>query len=128
LIAVHTSALIAILLGEAQGGDYRKALVRDTEPLMSAVTVVEARMVARKHGVLDELEELLARLPIAVVAVDEAAALRVANVQIKWGKGNHQAQLNICDCFSYDVARQFGCPLLFIGNDFGQTDIASALA
>ena len=128
MIAVDTSALIAILLKEAKGGDCGKALARDTEPLMSAVTLVEVRMVARKREVLDELEDLLARLPIAVVAVDEAAALRVAAIQIKWGKGNHRAELNICDCFSYDVARQFDCPLLYIGNDFSQTDIAGALA
>ncbi len=128
MIAVDTSALIAILLEEPPGADCRKALVRDTEPLMSAVTLVEVRMVARKREVLDELEDLLARLPIGVVAVDEAAALRVAAIQIRWGKGNHHAQLNICDCFSYDVARRFDCPLLFIGNDFSQTDITSALA
>jgi len=128
LIAVDTSALIAILLKEMPAAACRKALVQDTEPLISAVTLVEVRMVARKREVLDDLEELLARIPIAVIAVDEAAASRVAAAQIKWGKGNHAAQLNICDCFSYDVARQFGCPLLFIGNDFSRTDIASALA
>jgi ribonuclease VapC len=128
LIAVDTSGLIAILLGEPLGSDCRQALALDTEPLMSAVTLVETRMVARKREVLAELEDLLARLPIAVIAADEATALRVSAVQIKWGKGNHPARLNIIDCFSYDVARQFGCPLLYIGNDFAQTDIASALA
>lgn len=128
MIGVDTSALIAILLGEEKGAACREALARDTEPLVSAVTLVELRMVARRREVLDDLDRLLTNVPVAVIAVDEAAALRVTAIQVRWGKGNHPAQLNICDCFSYDVARQFGCPLLYIGNDFSQTDIASALA
>ena len=127
MIAVDTSALIAILIEEEAGSVCLDALARDTEPIMSAVSLVECRMVARKHGVLEDLSDLLARIPIEMIGADRDTADRVAAIQIKWGKGNHRAHLNILDCFSYDVAKQFGCPLLFIGNDFSQTDIPTAL-
>ena len=45
----------------------------------------------------------------------------------RFGKGRHPAGLNLGDCFSYALARAAGAPLLFKGNDFAQTDIASAL-
>jgi ribonuclease VapC len=128
VIAIDTSALIAILIGEKAGGLCLDALARDTEPIMSAVSLVECRIVARKHGVLEDLSDLLARIPIEIIGADRDTADRVAAIQIQWGKGNHRAQLNILDCFSYDIAKQFRCPLLYIGNDFSQTDISSALA
>jgi ribonuclease VapC len=36
--------------------------------------------------------------------------------------------LNFGDVFSYALAKVRGLPLLYKGNDFAQTDIASALA
>jgi ribonuclease VapC len=38
----------------------------------------------------------------------------------------HPAKLNWGDCFSYALARQRACPLLFVGNDFSRTDIVAA--
>ena len=38
------------------------------------------------------------------------------------------AALNFGDCFAYDVANEYSCPLLFVGNGFARTDLASALA
>lgn len=44
----------------------------------------------------------------------------------RYGKGRgHPARLNMGDCFAYAMARQRGVPLLFKGDDFGQTDIAA---
>lgn len=44
------------------------------------------------------------------------------------GKGSgHAAQLNFGDCFAYALARATGRKLLFKGQDFALTDIASAL-
>jgi ribonuclease VapC len=43
-----------------------------------------------------------------------------------FGKGRHPAGLNFGDCFAYALARHFGEPLLFKGEDFKKTDIVSA--
>lgn len=85
-------------------------------------------MVSRGRHVEAELIELLSDLPFEVVPVDNETPWRINEIHRRWGKGHHPAHLNICDCFSYDVAKQFGCPLLYVGNDFSQTDIPSALA
>jgi ribonuclease VapC len=44
-----------------------------------------------------------------------------------FGKGGHPAGLNFGDCFSYALAKERREPLLFVGNDFTQTDIEPAL-
>jgi ribonuclease VapC len=43
------------------------------------------------------------------------------------GKGNHPAALNICDCFATALAKDKGCPLLFVGDDFAKTDVVGVL-
>ena len=43
-----------------------------------------------------------------------------------FGKGRHKARLNFGDCFAYALAKTTGETLLFKGEDFKKTDIASA--
>lgn len=42
----------------------------------------------------------------------------------RFGKGRHPVRLNFGDCFSYALAMALGEPLLFVGDDFGKTDVA----
>jgi len=44
----------------------------------------------------------------------------------RYGKGGHPAGLNLGDCLTYATAKLSGGPLLFIGNDFTQTDLEIA--
>jgi ribonuclease VapC len=104
------------------------ALQRDRQLILSAATLAEALIVADRRNIGDVMRRLIARLAPTIVPSDEYTAVRVANIYDRWGKGQHPARLNIVDCFSYDVARQHDCPLLFVGNDFAQTDIPTALA
>jgi ribonuclease VapC len=39
----------------------------------------------------------------------------------------HLAGLNFGDCFSYEVAKEHFCPLLYVGEHFAKTDLESAL-
>jgi len=43
------------------------------------------------------------------------------------GKGMHSAALNSGDCFAYEVAREHGCSLHCVGEDFARTDVVAAL-
>ena len=43
----------------------------------------------------------------------------------RFGKGRHPAALNFGDCLTYAVARLSGLPLLYTGNDFARTDLAT---
>ena len=73
------------------------------------------------------MTRLLDVLPLRVEPVTEAFARRAAAAYALWGRGVHPAALNFGDCFSYAVAKQYDCPLLYVGNDFARTDIASGL-
>jgi ribonuclease VapC len=42
-------------------------------------------------------------------------------------RGAHPAALNFGDGIAYEVAREQGCRLLFVGHDFTETDLDSAI-
>jgi ribonuclease VapC len=127
MIAVDTSALMAIVLGEA-AADACMAML-ETEPvvLISAGTVAEALIVAARRKVAEEMAKLIDGLGFDVVTVTPASARRIAAAYENWGKGIHPAGLNFGDCFAYEVARAHDCRLLFVGNDFSKTDVESVL-
>ena len=127
MIAVDTSALMAILLDETEARACAAALEAEDEILISAGTAAEALIVAARRDLGDEMERLIDGLGLEIVSVTPASARRVAQAYGRWGKGVHPARLNFGDCFAYEVAKEHGCRLLFVGDDFSQTDIASVL-
>jgi ribonuclease VapC len=127
VIAVDTSALMAVVLGEPQALACVEAFADAPEIVITAATVTEALIVATRRGVGEAMSALFDRLPMTVAVVDEDAARRAADAHGQWGKGRHAARLNYGDCFAYEVAQRCGCPLLFVGDDFSRTDIQSAL-
>jgi ribonuclease VapC len=127
LIAVDTSALMAIILGEAEADACVKALEAETDVLISAGTVAEAIIVAARRNVAEEMENLIDGLGFDVVTVTAASARGVAQAHQRWGKGIHPAGLNFGDCFAYEVAKAHSCPLLFVGDDFMKTDLERVL-
>ena len=127
MIAVDTSALMAILLEEPHAPDCVKALASGHPILISAATVAESLIVAEGRGARTQLEALIDGLGLQVVPLDPAAARRVSDVYARWGRGFHAAALNFGDCFAYELANSSQCPLLYVGDDFAGTDIASVL-
>lgn len=124
---VDTSAILAVLFDEPERAALEPRLM--TEPcVMSAATRVELGMVveAKKGpGGTQLLEELLTRIGIAVAPVDDPQVHEALVGWRRFGKGRHQAGLNYGDTFSYALARTLGQPLLFVGNDFSQTDLST---
>lgn len=128
MIAIDTSALMAIVLGEAGSDACVKALETEPKVLISAGTLAEALIVAARRNVGEEMARLIDGLGFEVVTVSPASARRIAQAHERWGKGAHPAGLNFGDCFAYEAARENACALLFVGNDFSQTDIESVLS
>jgi ribonuclease VapC len=87
----------------------------------------EAFIVATGQNRVSEISNLIARLKMTVVPVTEATARQVGAAYARWGKGMNPAGLNFGDCFAYALAKERGCPLLYVGADFTKTDIKSAL-
>jgi ribonuclease VapC len=73
-----------------------------------------------------ELDLLLYRAAIEVVAVDQDQVEIARLARRQFGKGRHPAGLNYGDCFAYALAKARRLPLLFQGDDFSQTDIPGA--
>lgn len=125
-MVVDTSALIAYLHREPLADRIEAALLGARRILISTATLVEASIVADRlyeNGGGHSLDQVLGRLQVEVVPVtlEQAELARIAYRQ--FGKGRHPARLNYGDCFSYALAQAAGEPLLFIGDDFGRTDI-----
>jgi ribonuclease VapC len=127
MIAVDTSALMAILLSEPEADACAAILEAEPQVLISAGTLAEAMIVARRRNVGEEMSAQIENLAFEIVSVTPAAAHRIAAAYERWGKGVHPAGLNFGDCFAYEVAKEHACRLLYVGDDFGRTDIESAL-
>lgn len=127
MIAVDTSAIMAIVFDEPQSEACMTAIEEADGLLISAGTVAEALIVASRRNVGEEVSTLISGLGFEIVSVTAASARRVADAYSRWGKGVHPAALNYGDCFSYEVAKEHDCPLLYVGEDFVQTDVRSAL-
>ena len=127
MIAVDTSALMAIMLNEPEADACAAVLEAEEHLLISAGTVAEALIVGARRNVGEEVAQLIDGLGFEIVSLTPASARRVAQAYEQWGKGIHPAALNFGDCFAYEVAKEHGCRLLYVGEDFKQTDLESAV-
>jgi ribonuclease VapC len=127
MIAVDTSALMAILLNEPEADACIAALATADKVLISAGTVTEALIVSARRNVGESMARLIDEYDFEVVPVTSASARRIARAYERWGKGIDPAALDFGDCFAYELASEHGCSLLFVGNDFTGTDIAGVL-
>jgi len=130
-IVVDTSALAAIVFGEPDAAMFVTALAAHAGDVsISAATLVEARIVVegrQGRDALDDLERALMKAAVKVEPVDEGQAALASTAWQRFGKGRHAADLNFGDCFSYALSKSLGAPLLFKGQGFSQTDVASVL-
>lgn len=127
MIALDSSALIEVVAEQPMADACADVLLR-SDLIISAATLAEALIVSRRKKVARQLDQLIDLLRLDVEDVDAAFAQRAAFAYARWGKGFHPADLNYGDSFSYALAEMYDCPLLYVGNDFAQTDIRSALA
>jgi ribonuclease VapC len=127
MIAVDTSALMAIVLDESRANECIAVLEREDEVLISAGTIAEALIVSGRRSVRAEMISIIDGLGFTMVSLTPAAAREIAHAYERWGKGYHPASLNFGDCFAYQLAKEYACPLLYVGSDFAKTDVRSAL-
>jgi len=130
-LIIDSSALLAILYQEPDAALFERAIATAPSSRMSAANALEASMVVEGRGGVaagDELDAFMEAADIRLAPVTEEHFVAARRAWRRFGKGNHPAALNFGDCFAYALAEATGEPLLFKGDDFAQTDIASALA
>ena len=131
MIAVDTSALVAIAFAEPERDRFTACLRQAERALISTVSVLETRMMVQgrkgERGVL--LVDELLRLPLFTPVPPDTADIETAyRAFVLYGRGSgHPAGLNFGDMFSYALAKNRALPLLYKGDDFRRTDLMAAL-
>ncbi|MGB7099374.1 MAG: type II toxin-antitoxin system VapC family toxin [Xanthobacteraceae bacterium] len=130
MIALDTSAIVAIALNEVEASAFSRVIVTN-EALVGTPTLFESHLVLAQQTVRNAegfFASFLARSSIHPVAFNVEMFRLAQSTFDKFGKGKkHRAKLNFGDCMSYAVAKFHDVPLLFKGDDFWHTDIRSAL-
>lgn len=142
---IDASAIVAILNGEPQSETLVACIESSSDPIVVSpivrfeAIVSLARARAQASGVGRSNAQTLARATAAVdlllqeIEAEEMPVTpeigRLAVVaSARYGKSvGHRAALNFGDCFAYACARTRDQTLLFVGADFSQTDLVSAL-
>jgi len=128
-MVIDTSAVVALMEDEATAPALRRALSGDRTRLISTVSVLEATCVLgarRGAGAVLELSLFLSEFGFEQVPFDGAQLSIAQHAWLIYGRGRHAARLNFGDCASYALAQSRSEALLFIGDDFSQTDVAIA--
>lgn len=129
-MVIDASAILAILQQEPEAPALARAIEADQDRLISAVSVLEAGMLAearKEHAGAVELDHLMVRMQASVVAFDAEQA-KIARLAFRrFGKGRHPAGLNFGDCAVYALSKARGERLLFKGDAFSKTDVEVAL-
>ena len=127
---VDSSAVLAVLFGEADARRYADAIAGAETCRISAASFLEAGVIVDSQagaGAGRQLDAFIKRagLVIEPVTADQAELARQA--YLDFGKGRHPPGLNYGDVFAYALAKAMGEPLLFKGSDFARTDIEAAI-
>ena len=132
---VDASAAVAILTNEPQRSALLRCLDGTSDLITSPLAVFEmvAALTRRRaqpaEMSADQVRAFLDTAGISIVPITDADGQEALAAFARYGKGQgHPAQLNLGDCFAYACARTRDVPLLFVGNDFSQTDIGAGMA
>lgn len=128
---IETSALVEILIDGPKSRELLEQIDLDSSARSTGPTVIyEATVVlaGKQNLAVKEAERLvrslLAAMKVSIANVDDHTASIALEAFARYGKGRHPAKLNFGDCFSYAGARSANVPLLYVGSDFSQTDLA----
>jgi ribonuclease VapC len=128
-VIVDSSTIIAILRNEPDAAAIAEALQQAPILRISAVTFVEAAVVAdndRNPLLSRRFDNLIRDTQMLVEPISARQAEIARQAYRDFGKGHHKAGLNLGDCFAYALAKEMDEPLLFKGNDFSRTDLEAA--
>jgi ribonuclease VapC len=112
--SVTSAVTVSILRGEP-----------DADRYVEAPVVIDAN---RDPVLSGRFDDLLVTATVRVEPVPKRHAKIARQAYRDLGKGSGLAAgLNLGDCFAYALVGATGEPLLFTGDDFAQTDVASGL-
>jgi ribonuclease VapC len=122
---LDTSAIIAILVREPEWDRLLAALENSVSIACGAPTLAETGIVlGNRYGFESaKLHRFVQEFGVQTVPFGGEHWTQAVRAYERYGKGRHKANLNFGDCLSYSVAKLSRLPLLFVGNDFAETDL-----
>jgi ribonuclease VapC len=128
-VILDTSAILAILFDEPEREAFIEligvqSVVGVGAPTLAETSIVLASRVGDAAG--RHVAGFVERADLVVVPFEAAHWRAAAEAWLRFGRGRHQAALNLGDCLTYATARVAGRPLLAKGEDFRQTDLPLA--
>ncbi len=126
---VDASALVAMIAGEADGEQLMERLMGEADPIWSAMTEWETVVaLCRSHHypierARREVQDVAHAAAFRRVEIGSDESRIALEAYHRYGKGRHEAKLNMGDCFAYACARTNNAALLYKGDDFARTDL-----
>jgi len=128
-VIVDTSALVAITFAEPGYQELVAKLATAPSAGIGTPTLAETGVVLAArlgHDSRDLVIRLLDEFSIEEIPFGDRHWREAVDAYLRFGKGRHKARLNVGDCLTYAVARLANEPLLFVGDDFPETDLEAA--
>jgi ribonuclease VapC len=126
---VDASALVAILTKEPGNETLSARIEMAKRCSTSAIAIWETgvRLTSKSKVTVDEaqnvIDNFLRDAQIEIIPIGAAESGLALEAFDRFGKRRHPAALNMGDCFAYACAKAAKVPLLYVGNDFAQTDV-----
>ena len=127
---LDSSAIVAVVLKEPGFDAILELLATEQNSAVGTATLAETAIVLSARLRYDArllLSRFLSEASIALVPFGESHYSMAVEAWLRYGKGRHPAGLNFGDCLAYATAKLADQPLLFLGNDFQETDVQIAL-
>lgn len=128
---LDTSAVVAIMLGEAGYQRYVDAVASASQPRISAVSVYEAAavlLVRKGRSAVTLMMKYLEEAGVAIALFDAADASAAISVYERYGKGLSPVGLNLGDCPVHALAQRYKQPVLSATDEFTRAGLKSALS
>jgi ribonuclease VapC len=128
-VIVDSSALVAITFREPGHLKLIGKLASAPSAGIGTPTLAETGLVlASRLGQdsRDLLIRLLGEFGIEEIPFGDQHWREAVDAYLRFGRGRHKARLNFGDCLTYAIARLANEPLLFVGDDFPETDLELA--
>lgn len=130
---LDASAVVAVLAGEPDFEIYVEKLEAAVTKLISPLAKYEAVLAIARlcrppslEAASSSLDRFLALYDVRIIDITAEVGNEAVGAFAQFGKGRHEARLNMGDCFAYACAKLHGVPLLCKGNDFHLTGIEIA--
>lgn len=132
---IETSAIVAILINDPDGERVSEGMAASQARRYSSVLarletslVVATKLNVPLHISEGFFEEFISDNDIELIPISDGIMRNAVVAYSQFGNGKHPAKLGFADSIHYAIATSYRLPMLFIGNDFKQTDLKSVLS